>query len=223
MANAGSMGEIKIIHMKKYFLHDGNQQLGPFDIGELKLKTINKDTRVWSEGMSDWAKAEDIDELQGIFAQTPPPFNATNNSAKKNTVAASLPQKKKSKVWIVILVILLIGIVGIAGMIITNNPNAVPGIKVEINTPKPVVISSSADGHKSGIFNARTSVKATVQNQGGDGNVLVTFYVTQGGNRFDKSKSLYLSANQTEELEMTFEEVTYIDGDITYSVDAIAQ
>ena len=50
-------------------------------------------------------------------------------------------------------------------------------------------------------------MKAPVQNQGRAGNVIVTFYVTQGENRFDKSKSLYLSANESQDLEMVFEEV----------------
>jgi RNA polymerase subunit RPABC4/transcription elongation factor Spt4 len=87
----------------------------------------------------------------------------------------------------------------------------------------PVVIDSRADGSKSGIFNARTTVKASIQNQGGPGSVLVTFSVYQGGNVYDRSKLIYLNTYEIQNIEMVFEEVNYIDGEITYDVNAVAQ
>jgi hypothetical protein len=114
--------------------------------------------------------------------------------------------------------------VAIIGLMVVNNPNAVPGVKLEINTPKPVLISSSADNGKSGLINRRTTVYATVKNEGGAGNVLVSFIVTQGGNgSWDRSQSVYLAAGEVSDVEMTFEEVNYVEGDVTYHVTVAAQ
>lgn len=60
--------------MKKYFLHDGTESSGPFDIEELKAKRITKTTPVWFEGMEQWKTAEAIPELARIFVVIPPPF-----------------------------------------------------------------------------------------------------------------------------------------------------
>lgn len=60
--------------MKKYFLHSGTEQQGPFDIEELKLKKITKDTPIWHDGIPDWTTAGNIEELKSILTTTPPPF-----------------------------------------------------------------------------------------------------------------------------------------------------
>lgn len=60
--------------MKKYFLHDGTSQQGPFDIEELKSKNIHKDSQVWFEGQEHWTNAGNIEELKPLFANVPPPF-----------------------------------------------------------------------------------------------------------------------------------------------------
>lgn len=205
--------------MKKYYLHNGNNQDGPFDLTELKLKGITKDTQIWYEGLSSWKRAEEIPEVNEILTKMPPPFP----KSEVNSNTEFKPAKKKRKAGLIVFVVVIIAIAALGLLIISNNPNALPGIKVEVNTPKPAVITSSADGSDSGIFNARTTVKATVQNQGGDGNVLVTFYVYQGSHTYDKSKSIYLPAGQSEELKMVFEEVNYVDGEITYNVEVKAE
>lgn len=60
--------------MKKYFLYDGSQQTGPFDIEELKSKKLNKDMPIWFEGLDDWTTIDKVDELKEIFTVIPPPF-----------------------------------------------------------------------------------------------------------------------------------------------------
>lgn len=219
--------------MKKFYLHNGKEQTGPFDIDDLKSKNINKDTPIWYEDLPDWTIADKIEELKDLLkTATPPPFGETKKTPppiQKTTpqtqATTSAPTKKKSKIGlIVVIVVVVVLLLGGGGLImVMNNPNAIPGVKLEINTPKPTVVTSSADGKKSGVFNARTTVYATIMNQGGDGNVLVTFYVYQGSKTFDKSKSIYLSAGQSQDLEETFEEVDYLSGKITYNVDAVAQ
>ena len=212
--------------MKKYFLHNGTEQQGPFDIEDLKTKNINKDTSIWYEGLDNWTTADKIDELKELLkTTTPPPFGEPKKTPPPiqkptpKTETSTQPKKKsRTGLWVTLIVVaaLLIG----GGIMVVNNPNAIPCVQIEINTPKPIVVSSRADGSKSGLFKARTTVWATVQNQGGDGNVLVTFHVYQNGNDYDRSKQIYLQANESQDLEMTFDEVKMLEGEVTYHVDA---
>ncbi|HEY0670496.1 MAG TPA: DUF4339 domain-containing protein [Sphingobacteriaceae bacterium] len=62
--------------MTKYFIHDGNKELGPFTLIELTSQNINAQTPVWHKGLSGWTKASDLDELQPLLASkdSPPIF-----------------------------------------------------------------------------------------------------------------------------------------------------
>ncbi|WP_395048461.1 DUF4339 domain-containing protein [Flavobacterium sp.] len=62
--------------MKKYFLHNGTENSGPFDLDELKANGINKTTPVWYEGMENWKYAGEIAELSSVFAVVPPPISS---------------------------------------------------------------------------------------------------------------------------------------------------
>lgn len=62
--------------MKKYYLHNGTESSGPFDIEELKAKRITKTSPVWFEGMENWKYAGDITELNTLFIISPPPFSS---------------------------------------------------------------------------------------------------------------------------------------------------
>jgi hypothetical protein len=61
--------------MKKYYLHNGNENIGPFDIDELKAKAITKNTQVWCEGMEDWKNAGEMEEIKSILPLIPPPIS----------------------------------------------------------------------------------------------------------------------------------------------------
>lgn len=213
--------------MKKYFLHNGIEQQGPFDIEDLKTKNINNDTPIWYEGLDNWTTADKIEDLkEQLKTTTPPPFNEPKKTPPPiqkptaETVTTNTPSKKESRngLWVTLIIVAILLIVG--GLMVVNNPNAVPGVKLEINTPKPTVVTSRADGSKSGLLKARTTVWATVQNQGGAGNVVVTFHVYQDGNDYDRSKQIYLQANESQDLEVTFDEVKMLGGDITFHVEA---
>ena len=216
--------------MKKYYLHVGTHQEGPFSLEELRQKGITRTTPVWREGITGWTEAQSIIELQVLFAViVPPPFPSSAQQQQQFTAppppsfhVPAQPKRRSNAGWIIALAALVL-ILGIGIIVLLNNPNTVPGVAIEINTPKPSVVTSRADGHKSGIFNARTTVYATVMNQGGDGKVLVTFYVYQGNKTYDRSESIYMRGGTSEDLEVTFEEVDYISGDVTYHVEAEAQ
>lgn len=65
--------------MKKYYLHIGTENSGPFDLEELKIKRITKKTPVWFEGLENWKFAEEIEELQSVFVVIPPPIQSFEN------------------------------------------------------------------------------------------------------------------------------------------------
>lgn len=69
--------------MKYYYYSDNDKQLGPFTIDELKSKRIKKSTLVWTDGMSEWMIAENVDELSGILFPEPPPLPNINIANSK--------------------------------------------------------------------------------------------------------------------------------------------
>lgn len=56
-----------------YIVVNGEQQ-GPFTIDDLKAKSIQRETLIWTEGLDSWTKAEDIPLLQDVLKATPPPI-----------------------------------------------------------------------------------------------------------------------------------------------------
>ena len=78
--------------MKKYYLHNGTEQDGPFSIEELTAKNIKKNTEIWYEGLSDWTTAEKIEDLKVLFKLTSPP------PIKKKEISKPSPvNKQKTK------------------------------------------------------------------------------------------------------------------------------
>lgn len=69
--------------MKKYFLHNGIESSGPFDIQELKTKRITQNTPVWFDGMENWSTAGKIEELSNLFVVNPPPISPSTSPTPK--------------------------------------------------------------------------------------------------------------------------------------------
>lgn len=61
-----------------YYIHENEQQHGPFSIEQLKASGITGETPVWCEGMAQWTTAKNVPELVEIIQvninSTPPPF-----------------------------------------------------------------------------------------------------------------------------------------------------
>lgn len=72
--------------MKKYYLHNGTESSGPFDIEELKAKNITKQTPVWFEGMEKWKTAGEIEELKSVFVAIPPTINPFTAAPQPSSV-----------------------------------------------------------------------------------------------------------------------------------------
>jgi hypothetical protein len=64
--------------MKEYYLHDGQNQVGPFNLEELKQRGITADTYIWKDGFADWIKAKEVKEVNDTLISTPPPFVKPN-------------------------------------------------------------------------------------------------------------------------------------------------
>ena len=79
--------------MKKYYLHNGTESSGPFDIEELKVKNITKSSPVWFEGMQHWKTAGEIPELTRLFIVTPPPIPSFS-APTPTPIEEKIPEKK---------------------------------------------------------------------------------------------------------------------------------
>lgn len=65
----------------QYFVALADQQQGPFKLAELltKIKAgeVNRQTLIWHAQLTEWTAAEQIAEIAGVFALTPPPLPKT--------------------------------------------------------------------------------------------------------------------------------------------------
>lgn len=70
--------------MRKYFIHNGEIENGPFDIEQLKTMQIKSETPIWYEGLQNWTVAGNVEELKSILisTSTPPKFE---KFAQQNT------------------------------------------------------------------------------------------------------------------------------------------
>lgn len=210
------------------------------DIGEYQLYVVNDDFNflvklsngkiaIKIEELQDNEKdaltAERLKEIASRFVPSNPKDKIDlKEKQKKDFVEEPVLSKRKSRRGLIYTLIVLLLVIVSGGIIVfLNNPNSIPGVKLEINTPSPIVVTSRADGSKSSLLKQRTTVYATVLNQGGDGNVLVTFHVYQDGNSYDRTQPIYLQANESRDLEVTFDEVKMLAGKITFDVEAAAQ
>jgi hypothetical protein len=64
LAAAGARRELASSEIPTIFLHDGNEQTGPFTLTQIQSRLsrgeIQRDAQYWSEGMSDWESVLDL-------------------------------------------------------------------------------------------------------------------------------------------------------------------
>lgn len=70
--------------MRKYFIHNGISEVGPFDFEQLKTMQLKNETPIWYEGLHNWTTANNIEELKPILNSivSPPKFE---NFAQQNS------------------------------------------------------------------------------------------------------------------------------------------
>ena len=79
--------------MRKYFIHNGENELGPFDQEQLKLQGLKKETPIWYEGLESWTTAGEIEELKSLFPVTPPPLIKITEPTVATPPIMSQPQQ----------------------------------------------------------------------------------------------------------------------------------
>lgn len=86
--------------MKNYFIHNGQNEIGPFDFEQLRTMQLKSDTPIWYEGLHDWTIAGNIDELKEIINKSvqPPKFkNSTQQNYTANPPSFSRNQLSSTK------------------------------------------------------------------------------------------------------------------------------
>lgn len=70
--------------MKEYYYVVNDQKKGPLLKSELKGKVLKK-TLIWREGMKNWVKASELQELNDLFEPPPIPVTVQKSAAEKST------------------------------------------------------------------------------------------------------------------------------------------
>ena len=88
--------------MKEYYYLDGEAQLGPFQLDELKSKPLTDETYVWYEELDSWKKLKDLPELRLIIVNKrippPPPIRAQINKTEVSGTVQITKQKESNLV-----------------------------------------------------------------------------------------------------------------------------
>jgi hypothetical protein len=182
--------------MKKYFLHNGTTHEGPFDFEEIKAREITSETAVWYDGLDDWTTAGKVEELK---------------------VLIKTPQRKKIAISRILAFVALLVIFAVVFFLI-GPPKPVPKKKILPTSPDPIVVIQSPDFSREGLLKLKATIYTTILNQGAAGKVLVTFKIQQNGHHYEKSKSIFLKENESQKLQMTFDEAKILEGDVESQV-----
>ncbi len=81
--------------MKKYFIHDGQKQLGPFSAMELIEKGITKCTPVYTVGLGRYVRAAEIPMLNDAFSLTTDELKKSHSANTEQLKNAKAPLIKK--------------------------------------------------------------------------------------------------------------------------------
>lgn len=80
----------------QYYIANGKQPLGPFDLNQLREMNITPETLVWNQSMPDWQRADQVEELRTQLLGLPnggasvvPPVNP---QGERNQYGPAMPQ-----------------------------------------------------------------------------------------------------------------------------------
>ncbi len=106
--------------MKKYYLHDGKEQIGPLDFQEVRERQISSDTYVWMEELPDWEKAGNIPELKEAISKKPPPFAKTPPEFKPTT-----PPKRKKTLLLILSILAFLFVIWVIVYALGSNTSSI--------------------------------------------------------------------------------------------------
>ena len=108
-----------------YYIIRNGVQIGPLSEDQLLSQGITESTPVWRKGMPQWATADQVPELAGILANTPPDYQAFE--AQQPVVEQPVRQENEteydeapdenSHLGFAILVCVLSGVVGVPALL----------------------------------------------------------------------------------------------------------
>ncbi len=91
--------------MNRYFyIDDEGKQKGTFTPMELKEENVKRDTLVWTQGMEQWKRAEEVDELLFLFSSTyhsPPSMQSQPVQPQHAPTVHAPSQQPMPKTWLV--------------------------------------------------------------------------------------------------------------------------
>jgi hypothetical protein len=64
--------------IKHYFIETNKGKEGPFTFEELSTMKLLDNTKIWHDGLDNWANINDVEELKSIVVKSPPPTKAEN-------------------------------------------------------------------------------------------------------------------------------------------------
>jgi len=158
--------------MKKFYLHNGTMQEGPFDYDELKLKGISRTTPVWYDPMPAWIIAGEVDELKSLFTVGPPPYNAYAETGASN-VNASYSTPKSGITLRLLLYAVTIIVIALIGVYIYNRNNETytlhtqSDIKAEIRSNINSYVSATGSNYFTSGLGGISGLSITVKNTSG--------------------------------------------------------
>ena len=100
--------------MKQYYIYDNNQQHGPYTMDQLRAMPLRPDMLVWYEGLAQWMRCDQVQELQVIFPPAPPTMQPAMPPVVQPQMAIPVmqvyqpPVKKKSVVGKVLATIVVL-------------------------------------------------------------------------------------------------------------------
>ncbi len=123
--------------MKRYFYIDSSgKQRGSFEPEELRNESIKRDTLVWTNGMGDWMPAEDVEELNFLFAdstgyyppQMPPQYSKVETKEERKDVPAMPKNWLVESILITLIPLFVCGsffsLLGIVGIVSASRVDA---------------------------------------------------------------------------------------------------
>ena len=161
--------------MRQYFIHNGQNEEGPFDIEQLKLQPLKKDTPIWYEGLENWTTASEIEEIKYLFVTkpTPPPLAKSTppkiqpQTYDSTSVDNTQSTKKKSLlIPIVIGSIVLIGsIIGLVAYQNSKNSSTIDTLQEKVATQEQVLQTQQSEEASKEAERQRINIANTEKNK----------------------------------------------------------
>lgn len=76
----------------EYWIFLNNEKQGPYTLTDLQQVELSPDTLVWRDGLNRWVEAQEIEELEILFAtKQPPTFEEEAKSNQSNVNCNNIP------------------------------------------------------------------------------------------------------------------------------------